>query len=194
MHGTWGGFCFSTKYGFLCKSHTQYRRKYKNTIKLSWFGKLLKYLGLLPKKYTKRVESFYWKIARENNLEELTQEIPDLMLCCEIVNVFNKFSYGASGGKQDIYIFDIYDIIRKRFLGFEQYRIICLNLGLKPVPLLEICSWQGYEAVKNKYNSGKSVLADHMREGIVVQSLEEKYDLLNGRKKYKFVSEEYLLN
>lgn len=101
-------------------------------------------------------------------------------------------AYGCKPGEQKLRIFDI--LLNGKFLPWEAVVKISDYLGLVPVPVL----YQGPYSLEKvlELRDGKSTLANHVREGVVVRTTEEtSYHVRGGYKRgvLKFVSPDYLM-
>ena len=111
--------------------------------------------------------------------------------------------YTYNQKEQNLRIFDVYlewkenvnEESLSKYLNDSELDIFCKKTGLKRVPVL----WRGpYSYDKMiEFRDGKTIMGDgiHIREGIVIQTQEEKYykGLPDNRKQVKFVSPNYLL-
>jgi ATP-dependent RNA circularization protein (DNA/RNA ligase family) len=96
---------------------------------------------------------------------------------------------------QDIFIFNIFDITKQRYLSATEYRKVCENFGIKTVPVVE-----EKISIKGKthddfltFAEGKSLLNPQAeREGVVFKSFEQ-IEKNQGKISFKAISNKYLL-
>lgn len=181
IHGTNAGFVFSSNHDRLfVKSHTCYKAEVGND---TW-----------------------WRIAKRYKFKELLYNFQDLILYGEIYgNIQKHFDYGIDSGGFELRLFDILNLTNMKYLDYDVftnkvndmnlwYKNNGLNITLKNVPLL----WSGkYEGLTEELKSmaeGNSTLSKHIKEGFVLSTKEEIYDLYIGRLKLKYPGEGYLLS
>ena len=151
-------------------------------------------------------KSPYWEIARRDRLldlaKRLAQEFAKVGLCPKMVTIYGEFVGPAVAGniyrltEHKVYVFDIK--VDELYLSSEQFwKVVRENPNILAVPLLEggtrsFRDWLGGQSIQEASN-GKSVLADTLREGIVIKPQIEQLDLeLRGRLVIKQRSPEYL--
>jgi RNA ligase (TIGR02306 family) len=135
-----------------------------------------------------------WKVARQNNLESvLREEKSNLAIQGEIIgNGINKNRYQITG--QNIYIFNIFDIINYRFYTHEELRTFCEIYHLNMVPEVGRVTLVNDIDQIVEMAKGKSVLNPKIpREGIVLRPLTEEKDPDIGRLSFKVINPDYLL-
>jgi hypothetical protein len=101
--------------------------------------------------------------------------------------------YGLKG--QDIFIFNIFDITRQRYLPVAPYRTLLDDFGLKGVPVVaENFQNVGFDHARFlEYAEGKSLLNPQAeREGVVFPSIDETRSN-QGKISFKAISNKYLL-
>jgi RNA ligase (TIGR02306 family) len=136
----------------------------------------------------------YWQIAHKFNLREKLEKIAaavntkELILFGEGLGV-QDLMYGLTKGQLDFRAFDLYD--RYGFYNYNEFKCMCQLAGIPTVPLL----YQGAysKEVLAEHTTGKSTLANHIREGVVVKPITERTSGMLGRVIFKSVSEAYLL-
>lgn len=91
----------------------------------------------------------------------------------------------------DVRFFDIKDISTGKYLSFFEFRDMCMSYGLKTVGFKEI----NYTKKRIEFFTRvKSFITrKHIREGIVIKPLEERYHPTLGRVILKSINPEYLL-
>lgn len=140
---------------------------------------------------TESEHNSFWQIAKKYNLKEKMKELMPVAIQGELVGPgIQKNPLKLK--EIDLYVFDIYAINEKRYLISNERIIMCRELGLKNVPLLnnhyplrELNKISILEHVK-----GKSTFGNFNREGSVFKSIE----LVNGQTiSFKCINNNYLL-
>ncbi len=127
----------------------------------------------------------YWKIAGEFDLDNILN--PGEILFGEIYGPkIQKLNYDLK--KVTAAFFDI--MIDMNYLNNQDFIDYCLRHRLPMVPYLFKGPWQ---TDLTKLASGDSELAGHIKEGIVIKPIEERFDQRIGRVILKHISERYLL-
>jgi RNA ligase (TIGR02306 family) len=149
--------------------------------------------------YQEAPEQTFWKLAKFYEIESKLKRYYDntgsyLAFQGEVVgNGIQSNVYNIKG--QDIFIFNIFDITKQRYLSSTEYRKVCEEFGLRAVPVVE-----EKMSIKGKnhddfleYAQGKSALNPQTeREGVVFRSFDitEKNQ---GKISFKAISNKYLL-
>ncbi len=141
----------------------------------------------------------FWKLVRRYDIEAKLRNYHArtgcyLALQGEVVGYgIQSNLYGLKG--QDIFIFNIFDITRQRFLPVAAYRALLDDFGLKGVPVVaENFHKAGFDHARFlEYAQGKSLLNPHAeREGVVFRSIDETRSN-QGKLSFKVISNKYLL-
>lgn len=144
-------------------------------------------------------EQTFWKICRLYNIEEKLRDYHArtgsyLALQGEVIGYgIQSNIYGLIG--QDVFIFNIFDITRHRYLSASAYRALLSEFDLKGVPVIaENFSTDGFNyAQLISYAEGKSLLNPQAdREGVVFRTVDET-SLQQGKISFKAISNKYLL-
>jgi len=144
-------------------------------------------------------EQTFWKLARHHDIEAKLRAYHArtgryLAVQGEVLGYgIQSNVYGLKG--QDIFIFNIFDITRQRYLSATAYRALLDEFGLKGVPVVaKFFSMDGYDhATLLAYAEGKSLLNQHAeREGVVFRSRDETSSS-QGKISFKAISNKYLL-
>lgn len=158
----------------------------------------------LPRKRTKigtkTVQSTdqWWEVARRIDLESKLAQYPGLVFFGEVYGQVTGFNYDVKivNGSLNLNVrfFDIWDIKTMRYLDYDDYCLICSNLGLDMTPELYRGPWLGKEQMY-PFAEGKTTLGGkHVREGFVLRTAKERYcERLKGRMQVKLVGEGYNL-
>jgi RNA ligase (TIGR02306 family) len=131
--------------------------------------------------------NLWWRaLAAHPWIEKVCREFPDDVIYGEVFGNVQSLKYGATGNEV---FFRAFDILRSgEYLNYSDFESI---LGVdQRVPVL-YCGPFDFDALV-ALSDGKSTLADHMREGIVVRPIIERRDDHIGRIQFKLVSNEYL--
>lgn len=141
----------------------------------------------------------FWKLVRHYDIEEKlrdhhTRTGSYLALQGEVVGYgIQSNIYGLKG--QDIFIFNIFDITRQRYLPVAAYCKILDDFGLKGVPVVaeNFLNVEFDHARFLEYAEGKSLLNPQVeREGVVFRSIDETRSN-QGKISFKAISNKYLL-
>jgi hypothetical protein len=82
-------------------------------------------------------------------------------------------------------------MIGNKYLNFPEFELYLKINKLPIVPFLYTGPW---DKSLLKFAVGKSSIASHIKEGIVIKPISERYDPQVGRVILKHISEAYLLN
>jgi len=131
----------------------------------------------------------WWRAMRESGLDEKLKSMPSVVFYGEVLGV-QDLRYGCSTSKNDVRIFDLFDVLSMRYVDYGEMIKVCEKLCVPVVPALYIGPWSDE---LRSHAEGKSTMADHVREGFVVRPLEERRNQYTGRTILKMVGEGYLL-
>jgi len=137
-------------------------------------------------------KNLWWQALKQNSwIQEWCQLLPDYVLYGEVYGQVQNLKYGTKAGEVKFAAFDIWQ--NKCWLPYDQAQH--LSNGIKNfqwVPLV----YKGPFDIKLIYNFAEQDSsiegASHMREGVVIKSLEERNDAQVGRVQLKVVSNRYL--
>lgn len=97
-------------------------------------------------------------------------------------------------GRRDGLGFAAFDVlVGEHYLDYDDFAALCSRHGVATVPLLE----RGLFSLERiaELSRGQTTLADqHIREGVVVRPVKERFDPEIGRVILKYLSDDYLLN
>lgn len=137
-------------------------------------------------------ESRWWEAARRYNLRETLKQKPDHVFYGEIFGPgVQDMQYDIPQGQMGLRFFDVFDMKGKRFLDYDHACTLLRDLGLIPVP--EVYRGPYDPALVEPLCDGKSLIAGHFREGIVIRPTQERRHPSTGRVILKLVGQEYLL-
>lgn len=159
--------------------------------------KTLRKFGYL-RTWQRGAKNTYWEVAEDLQIEQHIWEYVQTLshgnwaIQGEICGPgIQKNRLGLT--KNQLFIFDIYNIDEGRYLNYDEQQKFVAKLGLQRVPDVGVCEFcwstvdELVDAAKGKYPSG------HNREGIVIRTTEETvFDKL-GRGSFKVINNDYLL-
>ena len=146
----------------------------------------------------------FWDTVRKLHIEEKLKRASKLFGTPNVAIQGELIGPGIQGNKyklveKDIYFFNVYDINNMEYLGYEEaFEFIEDYMEEKFVPVVyheDLVPSSDYYVESAK---GKSVLADVMREGIVIRPVDnltdfEQRGLQAGRVSFKAINQEFLL-
>jgi len=146
-------------------------------------------------------DNVYWRTVKAEGLHEklasllVSTDSTEVLLFGEVCGV-QDLKYGLSGGKT---FFRAFDLLAEngdergsfQFIPMDWMEWDCEQENIPMVPILYGGPFSA--KVLAEHTSGKSTLADHIREGVVVQPMVPRYESPLGRVILKSVSEQYLL-
>lgn len=132
----------------------------------------------------------WWEVGRRLGLEEKLARTPDVGIFGEVYGDIRGFSYGATSKQRGFRMFDAMDIRRRAYLGWDDVVKTAASLELELVPVLFRGPWS---PDLRKLSEGRSTLAEHVREGMVVRPVVERFDERIGRVILKLHGEDFLL-
>ncbi|MES2791413.1 MAG: RNA ligase (ATP) [Planctomycetota bacterium] len=143
----------------------------------------------------KEGSSFYWRVARQYDLERILRAQPQFAVQGEIVGPgIQKNPLGLK--ELTFFAFSVFDIQNARYLSHLEMRDYLSATGLPGVSIVE----EGADFAHTQESllalaEGKYPGTSNEREGIVIRSLHEVHSpALCGRLSFKAISNRYLLN
>ena len=139
--------------------------------------------------------STYWFPATlepvQSLLDELKRQSPVAILYGEVYGSrIQSLHYGRRAGV-GFTAFDI--LVGEHYLDYDDSAALCLRHGVPTVPLLERGPYS-LERVAALSRGQTTLPGQHIREGVVVRPVQERFDPQVGRAILKYVSDDYLLN
>ena len=139
--------------------------------------------------------STYWYPATlepvRSLLDELRQSHPVAILYGEI---YGSRVQSLHYGRRDGLGFAAFDVlVGEHYLDSGDFAALCARHGVETVPILE----RGPFSLERiaELSRGRTTLPDqHIREGVVVRPVRERFDPRVGRAILKYLSDDYLLN
>jgi len=191
IHGANGGWCHDGE-KLWCKSRNHYKRgEFEVPIRDPE-------TGTITGSQTVQSTDQWWEVARLYEFENKMAQYPGLVFFGEVYGQVKGFRYDAEivdGHLQPrVRFFDIWDTKTMRYLDYDQFQQICIELGLDMAPELYRGPWLGRNQMYS-YAEGKTTLGGkHIREGFVLRTAKERFaERLNGRMQVKLVGEGYNL-
>ncbi len=135
--------------------------------------------------------NLWWDVAKRYDLEAKLSTVPGIVLYGETYGAVQDLKYGTKPGERLFRAFDAFDSTDGKWLSAEPFFALCQKLDIPTVPVLYFGPFT--DAKVRELAAGKSTLADHMREGVVIRPVVERYVEHFGRLILKLISEEYLL-
>ncbi len=148
-----------------------------------------------------RTKNVYWRMAERYELEAKLRQLasdfyPDpeakqIHIYGETLGV-QDLSYGLTKGELEFRAFDIR--LGRRFLDHDHFEEICAELEIPTVPVLYRGPFS--RDLIEEIATGRETLSgseSHVREGVVLRPLAERYDGELGRVLLKVISPDYLL-
>jgi RNA ligase (TIGR02306 family) len=137
--------------------------------------------------------NLWWKMVVKYGLKEklALPRWEKLVFYYETYGEVQDLHYGVKGAK--IAVFDIYNGHTGQWLSTSRVHDICQELDLPQVPPLFYGKQSEVLDQLEGMSKGKSTLADNIREGVVIKTVDPGYDMRYGRTILKLVGEDYLL-
>lgn len=130
------------------------------------------------------------RAAREARLAEKLSPHPDMVFYGEVYGQVQDLRYGARPGELFLRFFDILDGRTGRWLDRDERLAILTLAGLDAVPDLHVGPWSPDLLTLAE---GRSMLADNIREGIVIKPMRERCDDNIGRVILKLHGQAFLM-
>jgi RNA ligase (TIGR02306 family) len=137
--------------------------------------------------------NLYWRAARQEQLFEKLERylaatgLREVTLFGEVLGV-QDLKYGYVFGKIGFRAFDLYTLAG--FADYDDFVAFCETYGIPRVP--ELYRGPFDKATMLAHTTGRSTIAEHMREGIVIRPVHEREVMDLGRVVLKSVSGDYL--
>lgn len=123
-------------------------------------------------------EHAWWNVARRLGLEEKLRARPDVGVFGEVYGDARGMKYNATSDARGLVLFDAMTLKTRTYLDYEDFIALAAELQLPTAPLLYRGPW------RNDLRSlaeGDSTLAKHVREGVVIKPVRERFDARVGR-------------
>jgi RNA ligase (TIGR02306 family) len=137
-------------------------------------------------------KNLYWRVARRYQLFERLEGLGDVMLFGETSgNGVQDLHYGVPRDEPAYFAFDI--AIEGRYLDCDELARICAERGIPTLPLLYRGPFGSNCLALAAGREGISGKALHLREGIVIRPVKERFHPELGRVILKCINTEYLV-
>jgi RNA ligase (TIGR02306 family) len=171
---------------FFCGSRNEWKREYP---KLACSEEDYKKVYPFGTKYlTER--NLWWKVFMSDpSIKHFCEEYPEYEIYGEVYGQVKDFPYDTK--EPNFRAFDI----RKpdgSWLNFNDFFHACINCGVKIAPIVKTCIPYNLETIM-ELAGGNSLIGNHIKEGVVVRPLIEKWHPSCGRVLLKVKNPEYLL-
>ncbi len=137
-------------------------------------------------------KNLYWRMARKYQLFEKIAGLGNVMLFGETFGAgVQDLGYGTQKGEPNFFVFDI--SIDGHYLDYDDFARIC---STRDIPMAQVLYRGPFGPDCLAHTSGAETIsgkAVHMREGIVIRPIKERYVPDLGRVILKSVNEAYLL-
>ena len=135
----------------------------------------------------------WWRAAEQYELEGRLDAGTDtsVALYGEVYGPVQDLKYGTARGALKLAIFDVLDVKERRWLDYDDAQACAVSMGIPWVPLLYRGPWS--EDLRSLAEGPSTVVgADHVREGIVIRPVKERFHIGLGRVLLKLHGEGYL--
>lgn len=142
--------------------------------------------------------STWWQVAEKYDLEnKLRTYAPDLIFFGEMYGQNQDLKYGCIKDTLDAYklaFFDVYDVLKARYLDYDEATRILDALDLPKVPVLYRGPWKSLEEFLPLAELDSQIPgANHLSEGWVCRPVKERWDHRVGRLILKLHGQRFLL-
>lgn len=133
----------------------------------------------------------WWRAMYETGLDRVVERCPGLVFFGELHGeLVQDLDYGVDG--VTVRVFDVFDSSAGKYLDWRDFVALCVLESVPMAPVLYHGPWD--EAAVRAMAEGRTTLpGDHVREGVVVRPIVERWDRRVGRVVLKHVGEGYLL-
>jgi hypothetical protein len=148
-----------------------------------------------------RNNSKYWQVSDLLNMEhKMRIAVHDMK--CDIAVQLESCGPGIQGNQYGFetlrpFVFNVYNITRKRYLDFEEMVAFCTKYELPMVPILDVRKFDWVDVVEIvKYSEGYSVFGHKVqREGVVIRPIvnEGPTKGMSNMASFKVISPTFLL-
>ena len=154
-----------------------------------WLYHNEEYYAGSKREWKKEGNNIWWRALNENNnLKSFLKIVPGTVVYGEVYGDVQDLKYEHMKGQISIRIFDIYDTLMPMFFNQKNIEEFAQEFHLSLVPIIQhtVYSSEKLQA------EGISYLGNHIREGIVIKPMIERFDNTIGRVILKKVSNDYL--
>lgn len=133
-------------------------------------------------------DTIWSQAARNLDLAARLARHPGIAIYGEVFGQVQDLKYGIASGVR-LALFDAMDTATRRYFDFDEFVSLAAALDLPTVPVLYRGPWS---PSLREMAEGRSTMADHVREGLVVRPVKERGEHM-GRVILKMVGEGYHL-
>lgn len=212
IHGTNARYCYH-KGRLWAGSHKVMRGCSRSRLGEAFDRLKLKVYSLFGRKHRahlfERAGDVWWEIAEQEGLKEKLAHHPDMVLYGEIYGEkVQDLTYDSPKGRK-FRAFDVYDLKAGKFLDWDDFLDFCAAADIEHVPVvgyghvgMDAAVFPAFAPWREEWQfdvpvwslaEGKSLLANHLREGVVAKPTTERVDPHMGRVALKLVGQGYLL-
>lgn len=151
------------------------------------------YCGSAKTAFKPDVNSKWLDVAHKYDLVSKLRDYPNTVVYGELFGAgVQSLRYGLDDS-WDLRVFDIYLGLEDRYANFDEMVEWCEKLDLPMVPL--IYRGEFNQDVLRQHTTGDSTMASHIREGVVVKPVKERWDFDSslGRVVLKSINPDYSL-
>jgi len=131
--------------------------------------------------------NLWWRAAFQADLERRLSLMPDVVFYGEVFGQVQDLKYDRD---LDLAFFDSMLLPTRRYDDVDVFMLRCSKIRLTHVPILYQGAWDKQLVIS--LAEDMSSLASHVREGVVVRPMRERFDERVGRVILKYVGEGYL--
>jgi len=143
-------------------------------------------------------DDMWWDVAIRYDLENKLKSFPHMVFFGEIYGQVKGFRYDSviAEGRlmTKIRFFDVWDTKKMKYLDYQERVDMIQAAGLDPAPELYRGPWTSKEEMYTFAEGISTLNPKHIREGVVVNTLSERYEpALDKRMQLKIIGEGYNL-
>lgn len=144
-------------------------------------------------------ENLWWRCLNENPwIRTFCQLHPEYILYGEIFGAVQNLRYGATNNQIFFRAFDIWDKSRNAWMPWQEVTLLMQDpsfgqeMSINWVPVVFQGEYNPIKVLDLVDVDSNIPGANHMQEGIIIQTVKERYEPEIGRVKLKIVSDRYL--
>ena len=154
------------------------------------------YIGSRTNFKSETSKSNWAEVAHNLDLKRKLRQFPNIAVYGEVFGLkVQDLTYGQTG--RAFRVFDVLDLKTGRWLGYDEAKFFCKEVGLEMCPVLYRGGWRGleYHAPMAEGPTTVNSTGDKpcIREGWVVKPVQDRRDPRHGRVILKLVGEQYHL-
>ena len=136
-------------------------------------------------------DSRWWQAAKNLDLPSKLTDAPMMAVYGESHGYTGGFPYGVERNTAGLRLFDVMDTKSRRYLDYDDFVTFCTTHGLPIAPVLYRGPWSS--DLRTLANGQSTIDPSHIREGIVIRPVRERFDPQLGRVILKLHGEEFLI-